>query len=39
MSRRRLWWDGSLAVDVGTDGKLNLELGIARSVAVGGKAS
>lgn len=39
MSRRRLWWDGSLAVDVGAGGKLNLELGAARSVGVGEKAS
>jgi len=30
MSRRRLQWDGGLAVDVGTGWKLNLELGAAR---------
>jgi hypothetical protein len=38
MSRRRLWWNGSLAVDVGAGGKPNLELGATCSVAVGGKA-
>lgn len=39
MSRRRLWWNESLAVDVGAGGKLNLELGATHSVAVGEKAS